>query len=65
MSEENVAEFSYNFVDKNKVKFTLKADKNKEKRDKFQSLTKFISFLIALPKDIKDKKKEFTIDQIF
>ena len=65
MSEENVAEFSYNFVDKNKVKFTLKADKNKEKRDKFQSLTKFISFLIALPKDINDKKKEFIIEQIF
>ena len=65
MSEENVAEFSYTFDDKNKAKFTLKADKNKEKRDKFQSLTKFISFLISLPKDIKDKKKEFTIDQIF
>jgi D-Tyr-tRNAtyr deacylase len=66
MSEENVAEFSYTFVDKNKAKFTLKADKNKEKRDKFQSLTKFISFLInLLLKDIKEKKKEFTIDQIF
>lgn len=65
MSEENVAEFSYDFIDKNKVKFTLKADKQKEKRDKFQSLTKFISFLLALPKDIDDKKKEFIIEQIF
>jgi len=65
MAEENVAEFSFNFVDKNKVQFTLKADKNKEKKDKFQSLTKFISFLISLPKEINEKKKEFIIEQIF
>ena len=64
MSEENVAEFSFVFVDKNKIKFKLKDDKTKEKKDKFQSVNKFMSFLISIPNEINNKK-EFRIQQIF
>ena len=63
MTEENIAEFSYEFFDKNKIKFIIKAEKNKEKKDKFQSVIKFINFLINAPNEINNKK-EFEINQI-
>ena len=63
MSEENVAEFSYEFTGKNKIKFILKADKPKEK-NKFQSLMKFLAFILSVPNEINNKK-EFQIKQIY
>ena len=60
----NVAEFSFEFIEKNKVKFSLKADKSKEKKDKFQSLMKFLSFILSVRDEINNKK-EFEIKQVF
>ena len=63
MAEENVAEFNYEYIDKNKIKFDLKADKAKEK-NKFQSLMKFLSFILSITNEINNKK-EFQIKQIY
>ena len=64
MAEDYIAEFSYVFIDKNKIKIIIKAEKSKEKKDKFQNLIKFLSFLINAPNEINNKK-EFEIKQIF
>ena len=64
MAEDYIAEFSYEFIDKNKIKIIIKAEKSKEKKDKFQNLIKFLSFLINAPNEINNKK-EFEIKQIF
>ena len=63
IAEENVAEFMYEYIDKNKITFKIKADKAKEK-NKFQSLIKFLSFIISVPSEINNKK-EFDIKQIY
>ena len=64
MAEENVADFSYEFIENNKIKFELKADKLKEKNEKFPNLVKFLNFIISVPNEISNKK-EFEIKQIF
>ena len=64
MSEENVADFSYGYIEKDKIKFELKADKSKEKEEKFPNLVKFLNFIISVPNEISNKK-EFEIKQIF
>ena len=64
MAEENIAEFSYEYIDNNKIKLIIKAEKNKEKKDKFQNLLKFLNFFINAPNEINNKK-EFEINQIF
>ena len=63
MAEESVAEFSYEFTDNNKINFSIKADKSKEK-NKFQNLMKFLSFILSVPSEISNKK-EFQIKQIY
>ena len=64
MAEENVADFSFEYIEKNKMKFELKADKTKEKNEKFPNLVKFLNFIISVPKEINNKK-EYEIKQIF
>ena len=64
MAEDNIAEFSYDYIDRNKIIFKLKADKSKEKRDKFQNILKFLSFIISIPDEINEQK-EFKITSIF
>lgn len=64
MAEEYVAEFSFEFTEKNKVKFSLKADKTKEKKDKFINPIKFLSFMLSVQDEINNKK-EFEIKQVF
>ena len=63
MAEESVAEFSYEFTDNNKINFSIKADKSKEK-NKIQNLMKFLSFILSVPSEISNKK-EFQIKQIY
>ena len=64
MAEDSIAEFSYEYSDKNKMKFILKADKTKEKKEKLQNLIKFLSVIISIPTEINNKK-EFCVKQIF
>ena len=64
MAEEYVAEFSFEYTEKNKIKFSLKADKAKEKKDKFISLIKFLAFILSVNDKINNKT-EFEIKQIF
>jgi hypothetical protein len=64
IAEDSIAEFSYEYTDKNKMKFILKADKTKEKKEKLQNLIKFLTVIISIPKEINNKK-EFCIKQIF
>ena len=67
MAEENVAEFMYEYIDKNKIEFKIKADKAKEKEKyNFKSLVTFSSFIISVQSEINNKnKKEFDIKQIY
>ena len=64
MAEENVADFSYEYIGNNKIKFELKADKSKEKSEKFPNLVKFLNCIISVPNEISNKK-EFEIKEIF
>ena len=66
MAEDSIAEFEFSVEnnEKNKMKFTIKADKTKEKKEKLQNLTKFLSFIISIPTEINNKK-EFFIKQVF
>ena len=63
LAEENVLEFKYEFIDKNKIKFYIKADKNKENK-KFQNIITFLNSIILIPNEIKDKD-EIEIKSVF
>ena len=63
LAEENVLEFKYEFIDKNKIKFYIKADKNKENK-KFQNIITFLNSIISIPNEIKDKD-EIEIKSVF
>ena len=63
LAEENVLEFKYEFIDKNKIKFYIKADKNKENK-KFQNIITFLNSIISIPNEIKDKD-EIEIKPVF
>ena len=63
LAEENVLEFKYEFIDKNKIKFYIKADKNKENK-KFQNIITILNSIISIPNEIKDKD-EIEIKPIF
>ena len=64
MAEENIADFSYEYIGNNKIKYELKADKSKEKSEKFPNLVKFLNCIISVPNEISNKK-EFEIKEIF
>ena len=63
LAEENVLEFKYEFIDKNKIKFYIKADKNKENK-KPQNIITILNSIISIPNEIKDKD-EIEIKPIF
>ena len=63
LAEENVLEFKYEFIDKNKIKFYIKADKNKENK-KFQNIITILNSIISIPNEIKDKD-EIEIKSVF
>ena len=63
LAEENILEFKYEFIDKNKIKFYIKADKNKENK-KFQNIITFLNSIISIPNEIKDKD-EIEIKSVF
>ena len=63
LAEENVLEFKYEFIDKNKIKFYIKADKNKENK-KFQNIITILNSIISIPNEIKDKD-EIEIKPVF
>ena len=63
LAEENILEFKYEFIDKNKIKFYIKADKNKENK-KFQNIITFLNSIILIPNEIKDKD-EIEIKSVF
>ena len=64
LAEDNVVEFSYDFNENNKIKFTLKANKTTEKKKKLENIIKFLSFILSVPNEIKNKR-EFEIKDIF
>ena len=63
LAEENVLEFKYEFIDKNKIKFYIKADKNKENK-KPQNIITILNSIISIPNEIKDKD-EIEIKSVF
>ena len=63
LAEENVLEFKYEFIDKNKIKFYIKADKNKENK-KPQNIITILNSIISIPNEIKDKD-EIEIKPVF
>ena len=63
LAEDSVVEFSYDF-NENKIKFALKANKTIEKKKKLENIIKFLSFILSVPNEIKNKT-EFEIKDIF
>ena len=63
LAEENIVEFEYDFKNKNKINFSIKADKIKENRE-FQNITTFLDKIANIPKEAKDKN-EIQIKPIF
>ena len=65
LAEDSIVEFSYEYKENaNKIIFVLKANKTTDKRKKLEGFTKFLSFIISIPNEIKNKT-EFEIKDIF
>lgn len=65
LAEDSIVEFSYEYKENvNKIIFVLKANKTTDKRKKLEGFMKFLSFIISIPNEIKNKT-EFEIKDIF